>query len=186
MRKHNSSRLPKIGVLFTFLLLCLAGLSISYSKWYDHVDMQMSINIATQEETAWARMYNQSDNFTYDFPGNNWATYLKHHLTETPQTFYLYAGQHHLVGELITWRNNTHLFIKYQLNNIYTMSTSHVHVETSFYDIPQANGNPIPGLFTHKKDHEPGIIEYIYKIPWQNSWDEQQLFIAEHAEVWIP
>ena len=188
MRKHNSSILPKIGIFFTVLIFCLAVTSISYSLWVDDVDINFSITIGKKQEdfeTTWARMYNQPDNFTYEFPGNNWATYIKHYPNETQETFYLYAAQNMYVGQLIIWRNNTHLFIKYSLDENYSMSESHIHVETTLYNIPQANGNPIPGLFAYKKNHEPNVIEYTYEINWNESWNQQLLFIAAHAVVWI-
>jgi hypothetical protein len=189
MKKKRTSTIPKIGFLFTIILLCFAGLNISYSIWYDQVDIIVSITTSGGEETSagtWARMYDQPNNFTYEFTGHNWATYLIHQPTETPVTFSLYADQHLRAGELIIWKNTTHLLLKYTFDAGYHMSASHLHVATTLQDIPQKNGNPTPGKFSYKKDHDPHMTEYTYQLPWKTIWNGKHLFIAAHAEVWIP
>lgn len=189
MKRRQTLKIPKIGFLFTVILICFAGLNISYSVWYDQTDVMVSVTTSSGEETstsAWARMYDQPNNFTYEFQGNNWATYLKHQPTEAIATFYLYAEQHLRVGTLIIWRNATHLFLKYLLNNSFHMSESQTQVATRLQDIPQKNGNPTPGKFCYKKDHNPRVTEYTYKICWKPAWNGKLLYIAAHAEVWIP
>ena len=158
---------------------------MSYGAWTDIITINGTITTGEgEEETAWARMYDDPEDSTYDFPGANWATYIIHQPTEEPATFYLYAGQHYRVGELHVSKDNDYLYVEYDLD--VAMSESHLHVATSLEGIPQANGNPIPGQFDHKNDHDPQVTEYTYMIPWDQSWNGVDLFyIAAHAVVWI-
>ena len=182
-RRHKKT-IAKLGLLFTIILFSLASISMSYSAWTDTITIQGTVTTGTWEEneTAWARMNDDPEDFTYDFPGNNWATYIIYN--ETQETFYLYAGQEYRVGELIVWKDTTHLFVKYDLDDGYTMSESHLHVATSLEDIPQNGGGPIPGQFDHKEDHDPRVTEYTYQINWDDDWDGKDLYIAAHAVVW--
>ena len=165
-RKHKKTT-AKLGLLFVIILFSLASISISYGIWTDTITIEGTITTGeAHDETAWARMYDISDNFTYEFPGSNWATYIINQSTEEPATFYLYAGQHYRAGELHVWKDNSYLYIEYDLDDSYDMSESHLHVATSIDGIPQNNGNPIQGQFDYGEDHEPHISEYTYEIPW--------------------
>jgi len=128
-------------------------------------------------------MYDYPDDFTYDFPGSNWATYIINLTTENPEIFYLYAAQHYRVGELHIWKDCDYLYIEYDLDDGYNMSESHLHVAKSLDEIPQSNGNPVPGQFDYKEDHDPLVSEYTYNITWDSSWDCIELYIATHAVV---
>ena len=185
-RKHKKTT-AKLGLLFVVLVFSLASIGASHSWWNDTLTIHGTITTGTweEDETAWARMNDDPDVTTYDFPGDNWATYIKCIPGETIQTFYLYAGQHYRVGELIVWKDTTHLFVKYDLDDGYDMSVSHLHVNTSLEGIPQNNGGPIPGQFDYSEDHDPRVIEYTYQIPWDQSWNNVEfLYIAAHAVVW--
>jgi len=175
-----------MGFTFTILLLLLASISASYSAWIDEIYITGTITTGewVSEETAWARMYDYPNDFTYEFPGSNWATYIIHQPTENQETFYLYAAQHYRVGELKVWKNTTHLLIEYNLDIGYEISESHLHIATSVEDIPQKNGNPIPGQFDYAENHNPRVDEYVYAIPWDSNWDNKELYIAAHAVTW--
>ena len=189
MRKRkNKKTIAKLGLLFTILLISLASISMSYAAWTDTITIEGTITTGeAHNETAWARMYEDPDDFTYEFPGSNWATYIINQSTEEPTTFYLYAAQHYRAGELYVWKDedDSHLYVEYDLDDGYTMSKSHLHVNTSLEGIPQNNGNPPPGQFDYSEDHNPRVTEYTYGIPWDSAWDGIDLYIAAHAIVWI-
>ena len=182
MRKRRKTNVAKLGLLFIIILFLLASASASYSIWYKYLYIGGEIETGTWEQTAWARMNNDPYDFTYPFPGNNWATYIIHQPTETPTTFYLYAAQYYRAGELVVWKNTTHLFIEYDLDEGYNMSESQLHVNTSLEGIPQNNGNPPPGQFDYQETHSL-VNEYTYEIPWDPDWDNLELYIAAHAVV---
>jgi len=178
-KRKNKKTFAKLGLLFTVLLILLASVSISYSAWTDTITIYGTINTGNwEEETAWARMNDDPDDFTYNFTGSNWATYIIYN--ETQETFYLYAGQYHRSGELHVWKDNGYLYVKYILDD--DMSESHLHINTSLECIPQNSGGPIPGQFDYKKNHDH-VTEYTYTISWNQSWNNRDLFIAAHAVV---
>lgn len=185
-RRNKRKNITKIGFTFTILLLLLVSIGASYSAWTDEIYITGIVTTGEWlcEETAWARMHNLPDDFTHEFPGANWATYIKCQPTENTATFYLYAAQHYRVGELQVWRNTTHLFVEYHLDIGYEMSESHLHIATSLDGIPQKNGNPIPGQFDYKENHDPYVSSYTYMISWDSNWDNQELYIAAHGVVW--
>ena len=159
---------------------------MSYGVWTDTITIEGTITTGeVHDETAWARMYDISDDFTYEFPGSNWATYIINQSTENEATFYLYAAQHYRAGELHVWKDDSYLYVEYDLDDSYDMSESHLHVNTSLDGIPQNNGNSPPGQFDHKEDHDPRVTEYTYEIPWDPSWNNHDLYITAHAVVWI-
>ena len=184
------TKIPKIGFLFFIIVLSLAGLSISYAGWTDTINIDGTITTADDfthlsgnPETAWARMYDDSYDYTYEFPGNNWATYIIHQPT-TQTAFYLYAGQHYKVGVLNISKDDTNLIIEYDLDDGFDMEETQLHIATTLDSIPQNNGNPTPGQFQYKQTHDPSVTEYTYTIPWDSSWDDIDLYIAAHAVVW--
>ena len=66
------------------------------------------------------------------------------------------------------------------------MSESHLHVATSLEGIPQTpSGNPIPGQFDYGEEYDPSVNVYTYNMPWNQSWNDLDLYIAAHAVVWI-
>jgi hypothetical protein len=185
-RKHKKT-IAKLGLLFTIILFLLASISMSYAHWTDTITIQGTVTTGTWEweETAWARMYDYPNNFTHPFPGDNWATYIIYN--ETQVTFYLYADQEYRVGELHVWKDNSNLlYVKYVLDAGYTMSVSHLHVNTSLdeNDIPQNAGGPIPGQFDYKVEDHDRVTEYTYEIPWDQSWNGVDLYILAHAVIW--
>jgi len=176
----------KLGLTFVVLLLALVSISTSYAAWYDTITITGTVNTGEWmcEETAWARMVDDPDDTTYDFPGNNWATYIIHQPTCNPETFYLYAGQHYRAGVLYVWRDNDYLYVEYDLDDGVVMSETHLHIGLSLNDFPKQGVNPPPGLFDYGTDHDPKVDGYLYTIPWDDDWDCPDLYIAAHAVVW--
>lgn len=157
---------------------------MSYGAWTDTITINGTVTTSeAHNETAWVRMNNVPDDFSRPFPGDNWATYIIYNETQT--TFFLYAAQHYRVGELHVWKSNDNLYVEYDLDDGYTMSESHLHIATSLDDIPQSNGNPIPGQFDHQEECAPAVTEYTYDIPWDQSWNDRDIYIAAHVIIWI-
>ncbi len=183
----------KIGLIFIISILSLAGVSISYAGLTDTIGVIGTVttaedfdeNLFETSETAWARMNDDPSDFTHEFPGNNWFTYITCTPTENNQTFYLYAGQFHRVGQLNVSNDDNYLNITYDLMNGFTMQESQVHVATTLSEIPQtAGGNPVIGNFDHKNDYDPYLQKHTVQIDWDSDWNDEELFIAAHAVVW--
>ncbi|MEJ2251160.1 MAG: hypothetical protein P8Y97_16095 [Candidatus Lokiarchaeota archaeon] len=98
------------------------------------------------------------------------------------------------VGEIRVWNDADYLYVKYVIDTDLTPDNpsddgvptliyeSHLHIEEHFMSIPQKNGNPIPGQFNYKTEHDPGVSEFTYEIPI--TWDiDTQVSIAAHALV---
>ena len=188
-KKIKNSKIAKLSLAFAALLLFLSSIGLGYSAWTDTIYVTGTITTGEwdSDETAWGRMYDVPDDFTYEFPGANWATHIIHRPTANQVTFYLYAAQHYRVGKLHIWKNTDNLFVEYDLDPGFTMSESHLHIAislTGLTGIPQSNGNPVPGQFAYKQDHDPYVSEYLYTIPWDQNWCNIDLYIAAHAVVW--
>ena len=170
------------------LLLSLASIGYSYAAWYDTITITGTVTTGEWgcygEETAWARMFDDPDDTAYDFPGANWATYVIHQPTEKHKTFYLYAGQHYRAGELYVWKDADYLYVEYDLDATNEISETHLHIATCLGEFPKEGNNPPPGQFDYKESHDPKVDGYLYAIPWDESWNCQELFIGAHAVVW--
>jgi hypothetical protein len=190
MREKNN--LSKIGFIFAILIFALASISASYAGLFDNIDIFG--NVTTSEDfvtmdgssnTAWARMNDDPNDFTYEFPGPSWATYIIVRPIEEIQTYYLYAGQFYRAGELKIWKNNDYLYVQYDLDEGFEMEETQLHIAITLDGIPHAgNGNPIPGQFDHKKSYDPFEQSDTYQIDWNPSWDDTDLFIAAHGVIW--
>ena len=92
----------------------------------------------------------------------------------------LIAGQHDKVGNIIVWNDTDYIYIKYKTVNDYCMPETHLQIASSLEEIPQKNGNPIPGQFEYQESHGC-VSKYTYTIPLtKNSCD---LYVAAHAMV---
>jgi len=187
MRKRRYK--SKLGFTFVILILALASIGYSYSAWYDTITVTGTVTTGEwgcySDETAWARMFDNPDDSTYDFPGSNWATYIIiFQPAETAETFYMYAGQYYRAGELYIWRDADYLYVKYDLDDGTTMSETHLHIATSLDDFPKEGNNPPPGQFDYKNEYDPYVNDDLYMIPWDESWNCKDLYIGAHAVVW--
>src|SRR5215216_169551 len=92
----------------------------------------------------------------------------------------LIAGQHTDVGDIKVWDDGTYLYVEYETVDPWCLKETHLAIGSSLEDIPQANGNPIPGQFPYKTDHNCAS-SFTYRIPL--TWDTCQLYIAAHAAI---
>jgi hypothetical protein len=120
---------------------------------------------------------------------------VKAHTENEPFVVELYAGQNIDVGEINVWNDADYLYVKYLIDDDLTpddpsddgvptlIYETHLHV-AEFPDlIPQTKkGNPIPGQFDNKTEHNPGVTEFTYQIPLVWGIDTE-ICIAAHAVV---
>lgn len=109
-------------------------------------------------------------------------TYLTKHTESNPYVTELLAGQTIDVGEVLVWNDGNFLYVKYVVDAAYwCLTETHLHVATSLEGIPQKKGNPPPGQFDYKGEHDC-VTDYTYEIPL--TWGvDTELFIAAHAVV---
>jgi len=108
--------------------------------------------------------------------------YLTKHTEGNPYVTKLLAGQTIDVGDVEVWNDGDYLYVKYVVDAAYwCLTETHLHVATSLGGIPQKKGNPPPGKFDYKGEHDC-VTDYTYEIPL--TWAQgTQLFIAAHAVV---
>ena len=116
-------------------------------------------------------------------------TYLTKHTEGDPFTTVLIAdgGDETSaidVGEILVWNDGNTLYVQYVVTAPWCLTETHLHVfldDVEYTDVPQKNGNPPPGQFDYKEEHEC-VPDYTYEIPLD--WiPETPLFIAAHAVV---
>ena len=114
------------------------------------------------------------------------------HTEDKPFITDLIAGQTVDVGDVLVWNDGDNLYIKYKiaedttpLDNMdnWAITNTHVHIVKNVDEIPQKNGNPIPGQFTYKNayyyvDETPPLA-----IPLNGWTPGTVLNIAAHADV---
>jgi len=86
------------------------------------------------------------------------------------------------VGDILVWNDGDNLYVKYVITDSeWCIVETHLEVKTALEDIPQKKGNPIPGKFTYKGEHDC-VAGVTYTIPL--NWDpETELLIAAHGVV---
>jgi PKD repeat protein len=94
----------------------------------------------------------------------------------------LMAGQNINVGDVSVWNDADHLYVKYETTDGWYLIESHVHFATSLDDIPQTEGNPIPGKFDYKMEHDLEVSKYTYEMDL-NGLEPGTVYIATHADV---
>lgn len=94
----------------------------------------------------------------------------------------LIAGQHTVIGKVTASTDGTHLTVIYELNQPnWGITETHLSVKGEWTEIPQTRtGNPIPGQFEYKNDHNK-IIGYRYDNIDVSAWS--QVSIAAHCKV---
>jgi len=116
----------------------------------------------------------------------------------------LVAGQFYDVGEVCVWHDVDYLYVRYEtIGGIWPLNITHLAVEESSPDdIPQKNGNPIPGQFPYTEPWDSGPNFDTYRIPLVaapilssngkkvlvpgHNWAEgDTLYIAAHSVVGI-
>jgi len=97
----------------------------------------------------------------------------------------LIAGQNINVGTVTIEPGDGELLVTYEITEPgWCMTESHLHVATAWEDIPQKNGNPVPGQFDYASYYDPCVTSDTYVIPAEEGWcAEDYLYIAAHAVV---
>ena len=154
--------------------------------------------VAEELGTAMARMNDDPNDLTYKFEVHEWFTYL----VVTPKdednkvTHYLYVGNipSTRVGEVEIWKDSDYLYVKYILDSDYEMSNSEVHIDIAERDDQGEPKDPdfFPvqqpwafGQYLSKEEHDPNATEFTHIIDWDPSWDDEELYIVAHADVFI-
>lgn len=127
--------------------------------------------------------------------GKNGIIQLSHTEGE-PFLVPLIAGQNMEVGVIEVWNDLSNLHVKYVITDPdWCLTETQLHVSTDPDLIPQHNGNPAPGQFDYKDEHDC-LSEFEYSIPLvvgepvkpkdppPHTWEcDDDLFIAAHAVV---
>jgi hypothetical protein len=97
----------------------------------------------------------------------------------------LVASQHYDIGDVIVSNDATHLYVTYMVDIIWLrLYETHVHASTLPIEIPQKNGNPIPGQFHYLTEHDRWVQVFTYTIPLEAGWTPgTEISIAAHAVV---
>lgn len=121
------------------------------------------------------------------------AATVKAHTEKEPFSTDLIAGnpknQVNDVGDVLVWNDGTNLSVQYVIDTAgwegWGITKTHLHVANSLDQIPQKNGNPIPGQFGEKNKYDyatdPPALSLELKWPVGT-----ELYIAAHADVGIP
>ena len=147
-----------------------------------------------KDETAWA------EGKPFNPCQGNWAMYSTYTVGSGKKSTRLLAGQNDHCGDLIVQTKNKALHVTYRLKQGYELLESHLAVANKLADIPTvANGNPPPGQFPFKTEHQHPVREYTYIIPLSGTYpaghlkgrsynwpDGQKLYLAAHADVSVP
>jgi hypothetical protein len=86
------------------------------------------------------------------------------------------------VGDVLVWNDGEYLYVEYLVTDQdWCLTETHLEVATALEEIPQKNGNPPPGKFTYKGEHDC-VADVTYSIPL--TWDPgTELLIAAHGVV---
>lgn len=92
------------------------------------------------------------------------------------------AGQNIPVGNLTISNDQYLLYVTYEMTGDYQLSTTHLYAG-SREELPDNNaGNPIPGRFHYKTNHNPAVSTYTYTIPL-SGLNANCYIIAAHCVV---
>ncbi|GEM_PF-3352109 len=107
------------------------------------------------------------------------------HSEGNPHVVTLLAGQDIDAGTVSVWNDGDNLFVKFETSAGWVMTETHLAVATDPNDIPQKNGNPIPGRFTYKHEDLGGVTEDPYTIPLSEigAGPDGTVYIAAHAAL---
>jgi len=130
----------------------------------------------------------------WQFPGNNWALYLRHTLGDAAYVGDLYAGNpkkdaaSKKVGTVTVWDDVVgdvgNIYVTYAITKTgYSVYSGHTIVRGAWQDIPQVSGNPIPGHFDSIwGPFDPTVASYTVTIPYDPTWGTD-LYVGAHAIV---
>ena len=106
--------------------------------------------------------------------------------SDSPLTVPIYAGKTIDVGTVKVWIEEDMLYV--QFDTTWFLTETHLDVVADPIEFPQTKkGNPKPGQFSFKTNHEPGISAYTYQIPMIEFDKATTLYFAAHSKVekWI-
>jgi len=131
----------------------------------------------------------------WKFPGKNWALYIRYNpVLQTQYVGSLYAGNpkndaaNKVVGtvtvsdDVVVGVGN--IYVTYTITKAdRAIFSGHTIVRGKLSDIPQANGNPIPGKFDNFfGPFDPPEDQVTVTIPYKPAWGTD-LYIGAHAAV---
>jgi hypothetical protein len=106
------------------------------------------------------------------------------HTMDEPFRTDLIAGQHTDAGDVLVWNDEDNLYVRYVTEGGWCITESHLDVAAGLEDIPQKNGNPIPGHFDYSKSFSSCVQEETFTISINPDWfNGCSLYIAAHAVV---
>ena len=97
---------------------------------------------------------------------------------ETP----LIAGRHIEIGVVKVWNDEETFFVRFELEPDWCLLETHVHAADTPEELPQTkSGNPIPGHFARKMEHEcVSAFGEELELEWEPG---TEVAIAAHADV---
>jgi len=99
----------------------------------------------------------------------------------------LLAGQYIDVGTVTVKNDASCLCITYATTGDWYLTEVHFHIAKNWQDIPQKNGNPIPGKFAYKMTFDPPVTSYERCFDLSNLLGGLKpgdtIYIAAHAVV---
>ena len=103
-------------------------------------------------------------NITAPSTSQEGITYVTKHTEEEPFDSILYAGQTIPVGNVYVWNDDVELHVTYNTTGGWVLTETHLAVATALEDIPQKNGNPIPGKFPYQCCYNEDEVKWIFQI----------------------
>lgn len=94
------------------------------------------------------------------------------------------AGQNSIAGTVTVANDDTNLYVSYEVTGDWYMQEVQLYVG-SFADVPQKNGNPIPGKFPYKESFSDPAKDYTFIIPLETlTFDQENCFtVAAHSSL---
>jgi len=103
-----------------------------------------------------------------------------------PQVFTLWAGQTIESGTVTVTNDDEYLHVTFETSGDWLLTETQLHVAEEMSGIPTNNpGNPIPGQFEYKTEHD-FVSSYTYKIllsDLEADEEDPMLVVATHAVV---
>ncbi|MDT8436748.1 MAG: hypothetical protein RRA92_08325 [Gemmatimonadota bacterium] len=99
----------------------------------------------------------------------------------------LFAGQFTDVGDVFVSNDAVKVTVTFEIDEGWCMTESHVQVASSPDDIPQKNGNPIPGKFEKKAEYTECTDSETFEFPLADLGGPgvgDAVYVAVHAVVW--
>jgi len=99
----------------------------------------------------------------------------------------LLAGQTMPAGTVKVFNDARNIYVQYTTTMPWTLGDVHVAAAPSLSEIPQKNGNPIPGRFAYNATFDSDLTDYTVAIPRASTYtDGREIVIAAHAIVQAP